>query len=145
MFQKVVAAYNESPEAERALISAIRLTKIMNGDLQAITVMADLPAYTAFASVGDPSLPHELRQIARPSMRMCKRRLVHLLSLMASNSTPTWSRGMAWRPSWISYERKRRISWSSVYTSAISTYRGYGALSMNWHRKRPVVFSGFTN
>ena len=62
MFQKVVVAYNESPEAERALISAIRLTKIMNGELQAITVMADLPAYTAFASVGDPSLPHELRQ-----------------------------------------------------------------------------------
>lgn len=62
MFQKVVVAYNESPEAERALISAIRLTKIMNGELEAITVMADLPAYTAFASVGDPSLPHALRQ-----------------------------------------------------------------------------------
>jgi nucleotide-binding universal stress UspA family protein len=62
MFQKVVVAYNESPEAERALISAIRLTKSMNGELQAITVMADLPAYTAFASVGDPSLPHALKQ-----------------------------------------------------------------------------------
>ena len=33
MFHKVVAAYNESPEAERALISAIKLTKIMNGEL----------------------------------------------------------------------------------------------------------------
>ena len=62
MFQKVVAAYNESPEAERALISAIKLTKGWNGELQTITVMADLPAYTAFASVGDPSLPHVLRQ-----------------------------------------------------------------------------------
>ena len=62
MFQKVVVAYNESPEAERALITAIRLTKSMNGELQAITVMADLPAYTAFASVADPSLPHELKQ-----------------------------------------------------------------------------------
>jgi nucleotide-binding universal stress UspA family protein len=61
MFQKVVAAYNESPEAERALISAIRLTKIMNGELRAITVMADLPAYTAFASVADVSLPHALK------------------------------------------------------------------------------------
>jgi nucleotide-binding universal stress UspA family protein len=62
MFHKIVAAYNESPEAERALISAIKLTKVMNGDLQTITVMADLPAYTAFASVADPSLPHELKQ-----------------------------------------------------------------------------------
>jgi nucleotide-binding universal stress UspA family protein len=62
MFQRVVAAYNESPEAERALISAIRLTKIMSGELQAITVMADLPAYTAFAAVGDFSLPHALKE-----------------------------------------------------------------------------------
>jgi hypothetical protein len=143
MFQKVVAAYNESPEAERALISAIRLTKIMNGELAAITVMADLPAYTAFASVGDPSLPHALRQDRAAFYE--HRRLVHSLFLMASSSTPTWSRGMERRPSWISYVPKRRISWSSGYISAISTYRGYGALSMNWHRKRPVVFSGFTN
>jgi nucleotide-binding universal stress UspA family protein len=62
MFQKVVVAYNESPEAERALISAIRLTKIMNGELQTVTVMADLPAYTAFASVADFSLPQALRE-----------------------------------------------------------------------------------
>ncbi len=62
MFQKVVAAYNESPEAERALVSAIKLTKGWNGELQTITVMTDLPAYAAFASVGDPSLPHVLRQ-----------------------------------------------------------------------------------
>jgi nucleotide-binding universal stress UspA family protein len=62
MFQKVVVAYNESPEAERALISAIKLAKVMNGELETITVMADLPAYTAFASVADPSLPHELKQ-----------------------------------------------------------------------------------
>ena len=61
MFHKVVAAYNESPEAERALISAIKLTKIMNGELQAITVMADLPAYAAFAAVADPSLPQALK------------------------------------------------------------------------------------
>jgi nucleotide-binding universal stress UspA family protein len=62
MFYKVVAAYNESPEAGRALISAIKLTKIMNGELEAITVMADLPAYTAFAGVTDPSLPYALKQ-----------------------------------------------------------------------------------
>jgi nucleotide-binding universal stress UspA family protein len=61
MFHKVVAAYNESPEAERALISAIKLTKGWNGELQAITVMVDLPAYTAFAGAAD-SLSHALRQ-----------------------------------------------------------------------------------
>ncbi len=62
MFQKVIAAYNESPEAERALVSAIRLAKLVNGELHTITVVADLPAYTAFAGVADPSLPHALNE-----------------------------------------------------------------------------------
>jgi hypothetical protein len=117
MFYKVVAAYNESPEAERALISAIKLTKIMNGELQAITVMADLPAYTAFAGVADPSLPHALKQDRE-------------------------TKAMERKPSSTSYASKKRTSWSSDYISAISTSRGYGALFMNWHRKHPAVFSG---
>jgi nucleotide-binding universal stress UspA family protein len=62
MFQKVVAAYNESPEAERALISAIKLTKILNGDLYAVTLREELPGYTAFAGAADPSLSYALRQ-----------------------------------------------------------------------------------
>jgi nucleotide-binding universal stress UspA family protein len=62
MFHKVVAAYNESPEAERALISAIKLTKIMNGELQAVTVREELPGYAAFAGAGDPSLSYALKQ-----------------------------------------------------------------------------------
>ena len=60
MFHTVVAAYNDSPEAERALITAIRLAKILNADLQAVTATADLPAYTAYAGVADPSLPRVL-------------------------------------------------------------------------------------
>ncbi len=62
MFHKVVAAYNDSPEAERALVSAIKLAKVVNAELQAITVMAELPAYTAFAAVADFSLPQALKE-----------------------------------------------------------------------------------
>ncbi len=62
MFHKIVAAYNESPEAERALISAIKLTKILNGELQAVTLKEELPGYTAFAGAGDPSLSYALKQ-----------------------------------------------------------------------------------
>jgi nucleotide-binding universal stress UspA family protein len=51
MFQKLVVAYNESPESERALASAIRLAKSLNAELQTVTVMADLPAYTAYAEI----------------------------------------------------------------------------------------------
>ena len=43
MFRKIVVAFNESPESERALISAIRLTKSLNAELQTITFMADFP------------------------------------------------------------------------------------------------------
>jgi nucleotide-binding universal stress UspA family protein len=62
MFHRVVTAYNESPEAERALISAIKLTKVLNAELHAVTVMADLPGYTAFAGAADPSLSYLLQQ-----------------------------------------------------------------------------------
>jgi nucleotide-binding universal stress UspA family protein len=60
MFQKIAVAYNESAEAQRAFATAIQLAKIMGAELQTITVMADLPAYTAFAGIADPSLPRIL-------------------------------------------------------------------------------------
>ena len=54
MFQKVVVAYNESPEAQRALFSAIQLAKSLNAELQTVTALSDLPAYAAFAEAADP-------------------------------------------------------------------------------------------
>ena len=62
MFRKIAVAYNESPEAQRALASAILLAGSLGADLETITVMAELPSYTAFASAGDPSLPQVLRK-----------------------------------------------------------------------------------
>lgn len=61
MFRKIAVAYNESPEAQRALASAILLASSLNAELETITVMSELPSYTAFASAGDPSLPQVLR------------------------------------------------------------------------------------
>jgi nucleotide-binding universal stress UspA family protein len=60
MFKRIAVAYNESAEAQRALASAIELAKNIGAELQTITVMADLPSYTAFAGVADPSLPRIL-------------------------------------------------------------------------------------
>jgi hypothetical protein len=45
MFQKIVVAYNESPEFERTLASEIQLARSLNAELQTVTVMADLSAY----------------------------------------------------------------------------------------------------
>ena len=116
----------------------------MNGELQTITVMADLPAYTAFASVADPSLSHVLKQDRETFYERFKRRPVHSLAPWGRVATHlVEGHGVEAIVDFLA--RKKRTSWSSDYTSAISTYRGYGALFMNWHRKRPAVFSGFIN
>lgn len=62
MFQNVVVAYNESPESERALGSAIHLAKSLNAALHTVTAMTDLPAYTAYAEAVDPSISRILKE-----------------------------------------------------------------------------------
>ena len=62
MFRKMVVAYNGSPESHRAVMTAIRLAKSLEAELHAVTSMADLPAYTAFAEATDPGLTHVLQQ-----------------------------------------------------------------------------------
>ena len=62
MFHRIVAAYNESPESQRALNTAIRLAASLRAELLTVTAAEALPSYTAFAAVADPSLPHVLKQ-----------------------------------------------------------------------------------
>jgi nucleotide-binding universal stress UspA family protein len=61
MFQKIVVAYNESPESKRALVSAIQLARSLNAELHAVTVMTDPPAYTVYAGALDASISQVLR------------------------------------------------------------------------------------
>ncbi len=60
MFRTIAAAYNESPEAEHALLCAIRLAKSLGAKLSTITVAAELPASTAFAGAEGPLLSRVL-------------------------------------------------------------------------------------
>jgi nucleotide-binding universal stress UspA family protein len=60
MFKKIAVAYNESREAEHALLCAIRLAKSLGAELSTITVASELPAYTAFAGAASPSLSRVL-------------------------------------------------------------------------------------
>lgn len=62
MFKKIVVAYNESPEASRALESAIHLAKLLGAELRVVSVMQDLPTYTAYATAVDSSIPLTLRE-----------------------------------------------------------------------------------
>lgn len=65
MFQKIVVAFNDSQESQRALASAVQLSVSLHAELQVVTVMADLPAYTAFANVVDTSMTRVLENDRR--------------------------------------------------------------------------------
>ena len=54
MYRKMMVAYDESPEAQRALTRAIDLAKLMDAELRLVTVSEPLPAYVAYADVGFP-------------------------------------------------------------------------------------------
>ena len=53
MFKRIAVAYNESPEARRALASAIHLAKTLGAELQTVTIVQGLPVYTASVAALD--------------------------------------------------------------------------------------------
>jgi nucleotide-binding universal stress UspA family protein len=60
MFKRIAVAYNESPEAGRALAAAIHLAKPLGAELRTVTVSQGLPPYTAYATAVDSSLTRTL-------------------------------------------------------------------------------------
>ena len=54
MYKRLIVAYDESPEANRALTRAIEMAKLMEAELRLVTVSEPLPAYVAYADVGFP-------------------------------------------------------------------------------------------
>jgi nucleotide-binding universal stress UspA family protein len=54
VYRKMIVAYDESPEAKRALTRAIELAKLLGAELRLVTVSEPLPAYVAYADVGFP-------------------------------------------------------------------------------------------
>jgi nucleotide-binding universal stress UspA family protein len=65
MFRKIVVAFNESPESQRAFLVALKLAKSLNAELLAVTAIGELPAYTAFAGVADSSISRVLEEDRR--------------------------------------------------------------------------------
>jgi nucleotide-binding universal stress UspA family protein len=65
MFRKIVVAFNESPESQRAFLAALKLAKSLNAELLAVTAIGELPAYAAFAGVADSSIPRVLEEDRR--------------------------------------------------------------------------------
>jgi nucleotide-binding universal stress UspA family protein len=65
MFRKIVVAFNESPESQRAFLVALKLAKSLNAEFRAVTAIGELPAYAAFAGVADSSISRVLEQDQR--------------------------------------------------------------------------------
>ena len=56
MFKNIAVAFDESPEAARALNAALHLAAALNTGLHVLTVAEELPAYTAYGVAGDPTV-----------------------------------------------------------------------------------------
>ena len=54
MYKRMIVAYDESPEAKRALTHGIELAKLMGAELRLVTVSEPLPAYVGYADVAFP-------------------------------------------------------------------------------------------
>src|SRR5882757_9156979 len=65
MFSKIVVALNDLPESQRALRTAIDLARSFSASLATVSILGDLPAYTSFAIVVDPSAPTAMREDRR--------------------------------------------------------------------------------
>jgi nucleotide-binding universal stress UspA family protein len=51
MFNKILVAYDESPESGRALLTGIHLAKSLNAELRAVSVQEKLPLRTLDTSM----------------------------------------------------------------------------------------------
>lgn len=61
MFKKIAVAFDESPEAQRAYLSALGLAKLAGASVSLITVVEKLPAYVSYVSAVAPDVPHLLK------------------------------------------------------------------------------------
>jgi nucleotide-binding universal stress UspA family protein len=62
MFSKIVVALNDLPESLRALQTAIDIAASFKSSLATVSILGDLPAYTAFAIVVDPDAHEAIRE-----------------------------------------------------------------------------------
>jgi nucleotide-binding universal stress UspA family protein len=64
MFNKILVAYDKSPESGRALLTGIHLAKSLNAELRAVSVQEDLPPYAGYIDAEVPGGTVLLRQQA---------------------------------------------------------------------------------
>jgi len=64
MFKRILVAYDESPEARRALLTGIHLAKSVNAELRAVSIQEKLPPYSGYIDAEVPGGTALLREQA---------------------------------------------------------------------------------
>jgi hypothetical protein len=62
---KIVVALNDLPESKRVLRTAVDLAVSLNASLATVSILGDLPAYAAFATIVAPCTPLEMKEEQR--------------------------------------------------------------------------------
>jgi nucleotide-binding universal stress UspA family protein len=65
MFTKIVVTLTDLPESQRALRTVIELARASNAELATVSILGNIPAYTLFATVVDPSVPDTMKEERR--------------------------------------------------------------------------------
>jgi hypothetical protein len=139
MFSKIVVALNDLPESQRALRAEIELARTSNAELATVSILGDLPAYTSFAIVIDPSAPDAMKE---------GRRRTHLelhdrsrpRSTESARKVRSW-RGGKCRRYFISLKMNVPFFLLLAFISTTSIYRVFGVPFMTSLRKLPAAYS----
>jgi nucleotide-binding universal stress UspA family protein len=65
MFNKILVAYDESPESGRALLTGIHLAKSLNAELKAVSVQENLPPYAGYIDAEVPGWDYSIASAGR--------------------------------------------------------------------------------
>ena len=68
MFNRILIAYDGSPESRRALATGMQLAAELHSETTLVTVVEPLPGYVNMASAVAPDVPSELHQERRQHM-----------------------------------------------------------------------------
>lgn len=129
MFKRIAVAYNESPEARRALASAIHLAKMHEAELQTVTIVQGVPVYTvsvaALDEVAESDRLEAYDRLLSDAREAALREGVHLVAhLLEGDEVDTFVRFLVEYKADLLvmglYHRSHRISclWSAVYELA---------------------------
>jgi nucleotide-binding universal stress UspA family protein len=144
MFKRIAAAYSESPEAKRALTSAVHLARTLGAELRAVIILQAPSAYTAYADAVDPSVTNIIN-----SDRMQAYERLHSQAYEAAlregvEFEKIFWKARRWTPSSTSSLITKQISSWSDFIITNRTCHVFAARFMHLHRMLLVASFGST-